>query len=182
MEPNEKIKQADVATLGIIHYPDPRLLEVSTPIDEVDESVHRLVEKMSELMFAARGVGLAAVQTGVTVRLFITSPTPDKSDLRVYINPQIVAAEGWQENEEGCLSIPGVFCKLKRHSIVTIEALNLHGERFTQTGEALAARAIQHEMDHLDGRLIIHRMGSVARLANRRTLKDLEARFEESAR
>ena len=131
-------------------------------------------------MFEARGVGLAAPQVGVTVRLFVASPTFDPADRRVFVNPRIISAEGHEENEEGCLSLPGITCKVKRSSIVTVQGTNLDGETFEETVEELASRAYQHETDHLDGRLIIDRIGSVARLARRHALKELERQFDKS--
>lgn len=177
MEPNAKIRGVDLASLGIIHYPDPRLMEVCTPVDEVDDAVRALAGRMLELMFASKGVGLAAPQVGITVRLFVASPTFEPEDRRIYINPEIISAEGVQDGDEGCLSFPGISCKVKRKKIATIRALNLRGERFEETGEDLTARILQHETDHLDGRLLVDRMGSVARLANRRVLKELEEAF-----
>ena len=174
MNSEEKIKQADLRSLGIIHYPAPRLAEPATPISQFNEGLSRLAERMFELMFAARGVGLAAPQVGLAVRLFVASPTFDLNDRQVYINPQITHPEGTQEGEEGCLSFPGISCKVKRKKIATIRALGLNGSEFERTDEDLAARIFQHETDHLDGRLLVHRMGSVARLTNRRALKKLE--------
>ncbi len=180
MSVNDKICQLDLPSLKIIHYPDRRLQEVCTPIETVDDTVGRLAERMFELMFEARGVGLAAPQAGVTVRLFIASASFEETDRRVYINPEILSADGVQESEEGCLSLPGIFCNIKRPNIVTIKATNLEGEVFEQTAEGLAARIFMHEMDHLEGRLLINRMGSVAKLASRRTLKDLEDEYAET--
>ena len=180
MSENAKIRAADPTSLEIIHYPDPRLREVSTPVDTVDDAVRRIAERMFELMFASRGVGLAAPQVGVTVRLFVASPSFDPSDRRVYVNPEIVSAEGSQEGEEGCLSFPGVTCKIKRANVVTIRAIGIDGEIFEETGEDLTARIFLHEMDHINGRLIVDRMGSVAKLANRRAIKELEEEFQDA--
>jgi peptide deformylase len=126
-------------------------------------------------------VGLAGPQVGVTVRIFVASPTFEESDRRVYVNPHIVALDGTQVGDEGCLSFPGVSCKIKRANAATIRALGLDGEEFEETGEELTARIFQHECDHLDGRLLVDRMGSVAKLANRRTLKELEDKFAAAA-
>lgn len=177
MSSEEKIRRADLTDLAVIRYPDPRLREACTPVEDVDDSVRALAKRMFELMFASRGVGLAAPQVGVTVRLFIASPTFEEDDRRVYIDPEIIALDGAQDGEEGCLSFPGISCKIKRKKIATIRALGLDGEIFEETGEDLAARIFQHESDHLDGKLLVDRMGSVARMANRRALKDLEGRF-----
>ena len=173
--------QADTSALRIVYYPDPRLREVCNPIDDpTDPAVRALVERMFELMFAARGVGLAGPQVGLPVRLFGASPTFAEDDRFVCINPKILNAEGSQDGDEGCLSFPAITCKIKRADIVTIRATNLDGEQFEQTVEGLAARIFQHESDHLDGRLLVDRMGSVAKLANRRVLKELQERFAAS--
>jgi len=177
MGSNAKIEACDIGALEVVCYPDPRLREICTPVGQVDQKVRQLVERMFELMFAARGVGLAGPQVGVTVRIFVASPTFDPGDRRVYVNPQIVSAKGSQDGEEGCLSFPGISCKIKRAGIVTIRATNLDGQSFEETAEGLAARIFLHECDHLDGKLLVDRMGSVARLANRRGLKELEEQF-----
>ncbi len=178
MADDAKIKQARTASLRIIYYPDPRLREVCAAVAAPSvPAVAALVERMFELMFASRGVGLSAPQVGVTARLFVASPALDTEDRRIYINPRIVAAEGRQDTEEGCLSFPDISCQIKRHNVVTIEAMNLHGEQFRQTAEGLAARIFEHELDHLDGMLIVDRMGSLARLSCRRTLTELQERF-----
>ncbi len=177
MPPNPKIHRDEIPSLKIIHYPDPHLGEESTVVDEVDAAVRELVDKMFELMSAAQGVGLAASQVGITIRLFIASSTLEDSERGVYVNPEIISVQGAQENEEGCLSLPDVTCKLKRPGIVTIRAMSLDGEVFEQAAEGLLARIFLHELDHLDGRLILDRMGAVAKLANRKTLKELEEQF-----
>jgi peptide deformylase len=174
MDGNEIIRSADPASLEIIYYPDPRLEAVCAEVsDPTDPAVAALVDRMFELMFAGRGVGLAAPQAGVTARLFVASPTAEMNDRHAYINPTILSVDGVQEGDEGCLSFPGIFCKIKRHNVVTIRAQGLDGEWFEQTGRELHARILEHETDHLDGRLLVDRMGSVARLSNRRALKAL---------
>jgi peptide deformylase len=177
MPRKSKIVPSDLAALKIIHYPDPRLSRKSIAVGLPDESLRPLAERMFELMFAARGVGLAAPQVGVNLRLFVASPGVDPQDRRVYVNPVILSAEGWQELEEGCLSVPGVTSQVKRHNLVSIQAAGLDGKGFQEAGEGLLARIFQHEIDHLDGVLVINRMGSLARMAYRRTLKDLEDQF-----
>lgn len=179
MEVNEKIKQADISALKIIRYPDPRLAEACSEVEQIDDKVRALAEKMFELMFEAHGVGLAAPQVGITVRLFVASPSSSLEERRVYINPRILAVDGAQESEEGCLSLPGISINVKRYKTVTIRATNLDGLVFEETGQEMTAKVFQHESDHLDGRLLVDRMGSVAKLANRRTLKDLEEKFEQ---
>lgn len=181
MNGNDIIRSADISSLRLIYYPDPRLEQVCSEIsDPADAAVAEFVERMFELMFAGRGVGLAAPQVGVTARLFVASPTAEPADRQVYINPRIVSAEGSQEDDEGCLSFPGIFCKVKRSAAVTVRAQGLDGEWFEQTVHDLHARIIQHEGDHLDGRLLVDRMGSVARLSNRKALKSLQQRYAEA--
>jgi peptide deformylase len=178
MSENEKIRAVDLDTLEIIHYPDPRLREVCTPVDDpTDPAVRDLVAKMLNLMFASRGVGLAAPQVGVTVRLFVASPTFSEDDCHVYINPRIIEVDGRQDGDEGCLSFPDIHCKVRRHNIVTIQATGLDGQVFQQRGEELTARIFEHESDHLDGRLLVDRMSRIAKMANRRALTQLEEEF-----
>lgn len=168
---------SDLRALSVVCYPDPHLREICTDVDAVDDGVRVLAERMFELMFTSNGVGLAAVQLGVAVRLLVASPTFQQTDRLCYINPRIVAQDGWDEQEEGCLSLPGVFCNVKRRLNVTVEALDLDGKEVRCDLEGFAARVVQHEIDHLDGRLLVDRMSQVAKLANRRALKQLEAAF-----
>ena len=180
MDSSDKIRVAELASLQVIKYPDPRLGEVCGPVETIDEPLIRLVEGMWKLMLDSRGVGLAAPQVGVTVRLFAASPSFSPEDLKVYINPRIIEASGTVEEDEGCLSFPQIFTKVKRNATVTVEALDLEGNTFQETCGDLHSRIIQHEIDHLDGRLLIDRMGTVAKLANRRALKELEAQFNSA--
>ena len=180
MDSSDKIQVADLASLQVVKYPDPRLRKVCTPVETIDEPLIRLVKRMWQLMLDSRGVGLAAPQVGVTVHLFATSPSFSPEELKVYINPRIIEASGTVEEDEGCLSFPQIFTKIKRNETITVEALDLEGNTFQETCSDLHSRIIQHEIDHLDGRLLIDRMGSVAKLANRRILKELEAQFNSA--
>jgi peptide deformylase len=177
MTENTQLAGVDIDALEIISYPDPRLREPGAPVNLVDDAVRALAGRMFELMFASSGVGLAAPQVGLSLRMFIASPTFEQDDRRVYINPEIIAREGAQDGEEGCLSFPNISCKVKRAGICTLRAVGLDGETFEETGEGLTARIFQHEYDHLDGRLLVDRMGSVARMANRKALAELETEF-----
>jgi peptide deformylase len=178
MTVNEEIRQLDLGELKLIYYPDPRLNQRCRPIEApTDSGVADLVARMSEIMLASRGVGLAAPQVGVTARMFLASPTCQADDIHVYINPRIVSVDGNQDGEEGCLSFPGIFCKVKRHNQVVIEADDLTGRRFQETGEGLLARIFEHESDHLEGTRLVDRMGSVARMAHRKALRELESQF-----
>jgi peptide deformylase len=149
----------------ILHYPDPRLREPARPIEIVDDDVRRLVEDMAETMYAAPGVGLAAPQIGVGKRLFIVdvAAEDEPSDLRVFINPEIVAREGDQSWREGCLSFPDITEEIERAAMVTVRATDEHGAAFELAAEGLLAVAIQHENDHLDGKLMIDHLGPLKR-------------------
>jgi len=179
MSSAERIAEAvaSLDALYVIHYPDPRLRQTCTDIETVNGSVRALSERMFALMFASRGVGLAAIQVGVTVRMLVASPTFEPNDRLCLINPRIVAEDSWQDNEEGCLSFPGIFCNVKRRLNVAVEALDLDGNSVSHQFEGFPARIVQHEIDHLDGQLLVDRMSQVAKLANRKVLRQLEAEF-----
>ena len=179
MTTDSKTIPGDLSALKIIHYPDPRLSVVCSPVEQVDDSVRALAARMFELMSEVNGVGLAAPQVGITLQLFVASPALEQDDLQVFINPEITAAEDTVEFEEGCLSLPGIYCNIKRAKTVTVEALGADGTPFSVTTDDLAARAYQHEIDHLNGRIILDRMGSLAKLANRRAIKDLQDEFAD---
>lgn len=157
----------------------------SAEISEVDDGVRQLVADMAETMEAANGAGLAAIQVGAAVRLFIIDGAvaggADGSPPRVFINPEIleISAES-QTGDEGCLSFPGIFVPVKRGMKARVRAMGLDGQTFEAEGEALFARALQHETDHLNGRLLIDQVGPVKReIIKRKLRKDLEAEREE---
>ena len=166
-----------MAVLKIRCVPDPVLRRKAKRISALDTKIQKLIDDMLETTPAAWGVGLAAPQVGLAVRLFVASPAFDPADRRVYVNPEIIASDGVQDGDEGCLSFPGITCKVKRRKIVTIRAMDRDGNVFEETGEDLPARIFQHEIDHLEGRLLVDRMGTVAKLANRRALRELEEAF-----
>jgi len=169
----------DIAKLDLVKYPDPRLREVCRTVEVFDDRLRALTEKMFAIMYERNGVGLAGPQVGVPLRLFTANPTLEPADERVYINPTILKNDGRQDGDEGCLSFPGIFCKIKRFNVTTIQAQDLTGESFTETGEGLLARIFQHESDHLAARLLVDRMSVAAKLANRRAIKNLEAVFAD---
>lgn len=144
-----------MAILNILEYPDPRLHKIATPVPVVNAEIRELVRNMAETMYAAPGVGLAATQVDVHKRVLVMDVSDTKDDLRVFINPEILSAEGMQECEEGCLSVPGYFEKVRRAEKVRVRALNEHGEPFELTAEGLFAVCIQHEMDHLQGKVFV---------------------------
>lgn len=144
-----------MAILNILSYPDPRLYKIAAPVDTVDDNLRRLVADMAETMYAAPGIGLAATQVDVHKQLIVIDTSEDKSDLQVFINPKILNSCGSQNYEEGCLSVPGVYESVTRAERITVEALNIHGEKFTLEAEGLLAVCIQHEMDHLLGKVFV---------------------------
>lgn len=167
----------DVNALKIVRYPAPVLLRKAEPVESVTDEVRQVATRMIELMHEARGVGLAAPQVGLEWRMFVANEGGDTGEDRVYINPILKNPEGpLVAQEEGCLSIPDVLGDVRRPGIITIEATNLEGEQFEMRQDDLLARIWQHEYDHLNGRLIIHRFGQMAKLSNRRILRDLEKR------
>jgi peptide deformylase len=155
-----------MALRKILHYPDKRLRTAGLPVTDFGPDFQALVDDMIETMYAAPGVGLAAPQIGVSQRLFIidiATGEDQPSELRVFVNPEIVEAEGDIEWEEGCLSFPGIHETLARKERVTVRALDRHGKSFELEADGLLAVAIQHENDHLDGRLMVDRMGMLRR-------------------
>ena len=163
-----------MATLEILHYPDPRLRQKAEPVAEVTQEIRQLVEDMAETMYAAPGVGLAAPQVGESLRLFIVdiAGEGEPSDLHVFINPEIVQTEGKQLWREGCLSFPEVAEDIERAAEVTVKALDENGQPFELSAEGLLAVAIQHENDHLDGVLLLDRLGLLKRrIIHRKMLK-----------
>jgi len=163
--------------IKIILYPDPRLKRISVPVVDFDQNLEKLAQKMLELMRLGRGVGLAAPQVGKNIRLFVTSHTGKPEDDRVYVNPALSEADGDQTAEEGCLSIPDVNVQVLRAKTVRVKAQDLHGNPIDQVENDYIARICQHEYDHLNGTLIVDRMSPSERMANRKTLKDLEEKF-----
>jgi peptide deformylase len=167
------------STLEIIHWPDPRLKKLSKPVDTFDESLKTLVDRMFELMRQHRGVGLAAPQVGSNIRLFITNHTGQPADDRVYINPELSNPDEDEIGEEGCLSLPDIHCDVARSRRLKVRAQNLQGVWIEEQAEGLLARVWQHENDHLNGILLLDRMGPVKRLAYRRKLKELEEAYAQ---
>ncbi|EGY52662.1 peptide deformylase [Neisseria shayeganii] len=144
-----------MALLNILHYPDERLHTVAKPVAEVDDRIRRLVADMAETMYEARGIGLAATQVNVHERVIVMDLSEDRSQLRVLINPMIIEKNGETVYEEGCLSVPGIYDKVTRAENVTVEALNEHGEKYTLQADGLLAICIQHEIDHLNGKVFV---------------------------
>jgi peptide deformylase len=166
--------------MEIVLYPHPALRWKSKPIQEINEDLRRVVAEMFQLMYAAKGIGLAANQVGLPYRLFIMNLTGDpaeKDEEIVFINPEILKRKGTTEGEEGCLSFPGMYGQVKRAAKVEIEAFDLNGECFEYSLDELAARAVQHECDHLDGDLFIDRMSETGRRELDPVVSDFETQF-----
>jgi len=144
-----------MALLPILRYPDPRLHTRAAPVREVTDAIRKLIADMAETMYEAPGIGLAATQVDVYKRVVVIDVSEDKSGLLALINPEIIARSGEQVCEEGCLSVPGIYDKVSRSEKVTVRALNQKGESFDLDAEGLLAVCIQHEIDHLDGKVFV---------------------------
>ncbi|MDR2875628.1 MAG: peptide deformylase [Methylobacillus sp.] len=166
-----------MAILNILRYPDPRLHTVAQPVNAVDTRIRRLVDDMAETMYAAPGIGLAATQVNVHERIIVLDTSDDKTGLRVFINPRITARSGEQEREEGCLSVPGIYETVRRAEKITVEALDRDGQPFTTEAEGLLAVCIQHEMDHLEGKVFVEYL---SQLKQGRIKNKLKKRLRET--
>lgn len=149
--------------LDILEYPDPRLRKIAAPVPAVTPEIEKLVRDMAETMYAVPGVGLAATQVNVHKRVIIIDVSEPRNDLRVFINPELLAAEGEAESEEGCLSVPGYYDKVTRAAKVTVRALDEHGHPFELTTDGMLAVCIQHEMDHLIGKVFVDYLSPLKR-------------------
>lgn len=144
-----------MALLEILHYPDKRLRTVAKDVEQVDDSIRQLVDDMFETMYAAPGIGLAATQINVHQRVIVIDISTEKNQPLCLINPEIIKSDGIEECEEGCLSVPEIYENVQRAETVTVKALNKDGEEFTLDADDLLAVCIQHEMDHLVGKLFV---------------------------
>ncbi len=166
--------------MQIIYYPHPTLRHVSKPLKRVDAELHAIVRQMFELMYEHNGVGLAANQVDLPYRLFVTNVEgdPDVQEAeRVYINPVLSGAKRSDEAEEGCLSIPNVFGQVQRAERIIVNAYDLDGQEIKTELDSLSARVVQHETDHLDGKLFIDRLSPTAQLDLRDALEEFELEF-----
>ena len=144
-----------MAILDILHYPDKRLRTVAKPVEQVDASIKKLVDDMFETMYVAPGIGLAATQVNVHKQVIVIDISEEKNQPLCLINPQIIAEEGTETCDEGCLSVPDIYETVKRSEKVTVKALDQNGEEYTLQADELLAVCIQHEMDHLKGKLFV---------------------------
>ena len=152
-----------MAILSILQYPDPRLKKVASPVERVNDEIRTLVQDMAETMYAAPGVGLAATQVDVHKQIIVIDSSPTRNQLNVFINPQIVESEGVSDLEEGCLSVPGIYDKVPRASRIRVRALDQEGHSFELDAEGMQAVCIQHEMDHLKGRVFVEYLSRLKR-------------------
>ena len=166
-----------MALLNIIHYPDPRLYTIAKPVAEVNDNIRKLVRDMAETMYAAPGIGLAATQVDVHQQVIVMDLSEAKNALQVFINPRITQADGMQEYEEGCLSVPGIYETVCRPEKITVEALDTNGKPFKLKADGLLAVCIQHEMDHLKGKVFVEYL---SKLKQTRIKSKMKKRMRET--
>lgn len=162
-----------MAILNVLHYPDPRLRTKAEPVEGVDKSIVKLVEDMFETMYQAPGIGLAATQVNVHKRVITIDISEDKNQPLCLINPQITQSSGTEKSEEGCLSVPGIYEKVKRAEKITVSALDKQGNTFELEADGLLAVCIQHEMDHLEGKLFVDYLSELKRQRIKKKLDKL---------
>jgi peptide deformylase len=160
-----------MAILEILQYPDPRLNQPAERVEKIDAATRQLIDDLAETMYAAPGIGLAATQVDVHKQILVIDVSEDKSDLRVFINPEITRREGMAVNQEGCLSVPGIYDNVERADSVTVTALDRNGSRFTLNASGLLATCIQHEMDHLQGKVFVDYLSELKQNRVRTKLK-----------
>jgi peptide deformylase len=160
-----------MAILPILQYPDERLHKVAKKVEKIDDAIRKLVRDMAETMYSAPGVGLAATQIDKHIQLIVLDVSDTHDDLRVFINPELLDSKGEKVSEEGCLSVPGIYEDVTRAEQVTVRALDEHGRAFTVEAEGLLAVCIQHEMDHLKGRVFVEHLSHLKQTRIRAKLK-----------
>ena len=170
-----------MTTLNILHFPDPRLREVAQPVEQVDDTIRQLVDDMFETMYAAPGIGLAATQVNVGRRIIVIDISEEKDQPLCLINPQILQLDGMEEMEEGCLSVPGVYERVQRAEQDTVSALDREGQSFELCADGLLAVCIQHEIDHLDGKLFVDYLSQLKRSRIRKKLEKEQRQSPEAA-
>jgi peptide deformylase len=171
-----------MARLTIIEFPDPRLRTVARPVREVDTRIRQLIDDMFETMYEAPGIGLAATQVDVHERLLVLDVSEDKSYPMVFINPEILSSEGSQVYQEGCLSVPGIYADVKRAESIVVKALDRDGQPFELSADGLLAVCIQHEMDHLAGKVFVDYLSPLKReLVRKKLAKQRRLEGEDAA-
>ncbi|MCG8038860.1 MAG: peptide deformylase [Candidatus Thiodiazotropha taylori] len=169
-----------MAILDILHFPDPRLRNKAKPVAQVDDSIRRLVDDMLETMYQAPGIGLAAIQVNVAKRVVVIDLSEEKNEPLCLINPEIIERDGIEQMEEGCLSVPGIFETVSRADKIRFKALDRDGVPFEEEAEGLLAVCVQHELDHLDGKLFVDYLSSLKRQRIRKKLEK-ESRQQTSS-
>ncbi|GAB1369183.1 peptide deformylase [Azonexus hydrophilus] len=150
-----------MALLPILRFPDPRLQKIARPVDKIDDSIRQLAADMAETMYEAPGIGLAATQVDVHLRVVVIDVSEERNALRVFINPEILSCDGLALGEEGCLSVPGIYDKVERAERVTVRYLDLAGQEQRLEAEGLLAVCIQHEIDHLNGKVFVDHLSQL---------------------
>ncbi len=163
-----------MAIRQILHYPDPRLRNVAAPVTSVDDDIRRLVEDLFETMYDAPGIGLAATQVNVHQRVLVVDVSDMRDEPVALINPEITASDGAEQTEEGCLSVPGVFETVERAESIVVTALDTDGRPFELAAQGLLAVCIQHEIDHLDGKLFVDYLSQLKRSRIRKKLEKIQ--------
>lgn len=169
-----------MARLEILHFPDPRLRTLAQPVQTVDAAITQLVEDMFETMYAAPGIGLAATQVNVHKRVLVLDISEEKDQPLCFINPELIEKSGEEEMEEGCLSVPGYYEKVRRAEQIRVRALDRQGEPFELEVDGLLAVCIQHEIDHLDGKLFVDYLSELKRQRIRKKLEKARRHGDES--
>ena len=167
-----------MALLPILQYPDERLHRVAQPVTRVDEKIQQIIKDMAETMYAAPGIGLAATQVDIPLRIIVIDSSPSHDQLLTLINPQLISRSGVSEFEEGCLSVPGIYEKVPRADRIRISALDAQGQPFERDADGLLAVCIQHEMDHLEGRVFVEYL---SRLKQQRIVEKLRKQRRRNA-
>lgn len=160
-----------MALLTILHFPDPRLRLQAAPVASVDDEIRMLAAEMLETMYDAPGIGLAATQVNVQKRVIVVDVSPEHDQPMCFINPEILWRDGLEETEEGCLSVPGVYETVQRAEMIRFRALDLEGRQIDQEVDGLLAVCIQHEIDHLDGKLFVDYLSNLKRTRIRKKLE-----------
>jgi peptide deformylase len=163
-----------MSRLHILRYPDARLHKIAAPVEQVNESIRTLVANMAETMYAAPGVGLAATQVNVHQQVIVLDASETRDKLLTLINPEILAATGVADREEGCLSVPGIYEIIARAEHIAVRALGLDGQTFTMEADGLLAVCIQHEMDHLKGRVFVQYLSRLKQTRIRAKMQKLQ--------
>ncbi|MES1992668.1 MAG: peptide deformylase [Pseudomonadota bacterium] len=159
-----------MAILDILHFPDPRLRRRAAPLGAVDDALRRMLDDMLETMYAAKGVGLAATQVNIHLRMLVADVSDDRDQPLFLVNPEIIARDGLQESEEGCLSVPGFYEPVTRAEQIRVRALGRDGQPLELETDGLLAVCIQHEIDHLDGKLFVDYLSEIKRQRIRKKL------------